>query len=92
MFVNLSPAQSNATESSTSLMYGGMVKEIKNDPKKNFESKEMEKMKVKIKQLESERLTMLEAMRRANVDFSELEERDSFLLESPSISLYSQQK
>ena len=92
MFVNLSPAQSNATESSTSLMYGGMVKEIKNDLKKNFESKEMEKMKVKIKQLESERLTMLEAMRRANVDFSELEERDSFLLESPSISLYSQQK
>lgn len=68
------------------------MKEIKNDPKKNFESKEMEKMKVKIKQLESERLTMLEAMRRANVDFSELEERDSFLLESPSISLYSQQK
>lgn len=53
MFVNVSPAASNGVESSTSLIYGRMVKEIKNEPKKNFESKDMEKMKMKLRELES---------------------------------------
>ena len=45
MFLNISPSSYNAEESKNSLFMGTTVKEIKNDPQKNFETKESEKIK-----------------------------------------------
>ena len=59
MFVNVSPAASNSQESLTSLRYGNMVKQIKNEPKKNTETKEMELMKTRLRKLEGERANLI---------------------------------
>ena len=45
MFVNVSPADYNADETSNSLVYASRVKHITNDAQKNAESKEIARLK-----------------------------------------------
>eukprot|EP00947_MAST-08B_sp_MAST-8B-sp1_P001626 g1626.t1 len=51
MFVNISPADYNAPEAQTSLVYASRVKLIKNDASKQSDSEEVAKLKRIIKQL-----------------------------------------
>ncbi len=52
MFVNFSPADYNADETSTSLMYASRVKKIVNNASKQAESEEVAKLKMIIKRLQ----------------------------------------
>lgn len=53
MFVNFSPADYNADETSTSLMYASRVKKIVNNASKQAESEEVARLKAIIKRLQS---------------------------------------
>lgn len=52
MFVNFSPADYNADETSTSLMYAARVKKIVNNASKQAESEEVARLKAIIKRLQ----------------------------------------
>lgn len=52
MFVNFSPADYNADETSTSLMYAARVKKIVNNASKAAESEEVAKLKAMIRRLQ----------------------------------------
>lgn len=53
MFVNFSPADYNADETSTSLMYASRVKKIVNNASKQAESEEVARLKAIIRRLQA---------------------------------------
>lgn len=54
MFVNISPADYNLDESQASLIYAARVKQITNDCVKNFETREITKLKDLVRTLHEE--------------------------------------
>ncbi|OEH76896.1 kinesin heavy chain-like [Cyclospora cayetanensis] len=71
MFVNISPADYNTDETVTSLMYASRVKLITNESTKQVESKQIVKLKERVKKLSN---ALEKAKRGETVDYSVLKE------------------
>ncbi|CDJ29887.1 kinesin heavy chain-like protein, putative [Eimeria mitis] len=73
MFVNISPADYNVDETVTSLMYASRVKLITNESSKQVESKQLAKLKERVKKLTA---ALEKAKRGEAVDYSLLNETE----------------
>lgn len=76
MFVNVSPAEYNASETVQSLGYAMRVKEIKNDVTKNTESMEVAKYKQRNRELETLNDKLKGLLQENDIAFENVPEED----------------
>lgn len=67
MIVNISPADYNMEETLSSLYYASHVKLISNDAHKTIESKELTRMKDKIKELSEENESLKKIVQKSDI-------------------------
>ena len=74
MFINISPASYNQKETENALKFASIVKEIKNDPTKNVENREIQKLQKELELKQDEREQYSRAVTESGITPQRIEE------------------